>query len=100
MEKSRFEITTQLKTNNLEYLIDLILRNFNKLLLQLFNAVANYNNEFPEIIYFDKYCMLLVKIKDFNHPFLDQPVKNKQEAYEKLFKMSRNNNHTKRNLLH
>ena len=39
--------------------------------------------------------MPLVRIKDFNalidnKPFSDQPVKNKQEAYEKLIEMSRN----------
>ena len=40
--------------------------------------------------------MPLVEIKDFNalidnKQFFDQPVKNKQEAYEKLVEMSRNN---------
>ena len=39
--------------------------------------------------------MPLAEIKDFNaltdnKPFSDQPVKNKQEAYEKLIEMSRN----------
>ena len=86
MEKCRFEITTQLKTNNLEYLIDLILRNFNRLLLQLLSAVANNNNEFPEIIYFDKYYMLLVKIKDFNHAFLDQPIKTNKKHMKNFSK--------------
>ena len=48
--------------------------------------------------------MPLVEIKDFNalfdkKPILDQPVKNKQEKYEKLFEMSRNNNHISGNLL-
>ena len=41
--------------------------------------------------------MPLVEIKDFNAltdntPFSDQHAKNKQEAYEKLVKMSRNDN--------
>ena len=53
---------------------------------------------------FDKYYMPLVEIKDFNalidnKPFFDQPVKNKQEAYEKLIEMSRNNDYTTGNLL-
>ena len=38
--------------------------------------------------------MPLAEIKDFNalidKQFFDQPVKNKQEAYEKLVEMSRN----------
>ena len=48
--------------------------------------------------------MLLVEIKDFhaltdNKPFFDQPVTNKQDAYEKLVEMSRKNDYTTRNLL-
>ena len=53
---------------------------------------------------FDKYYMLLVKIKDFNalignKQFFDQPIKNRQEAYEKLVEMSRNYDYTTENLL-
>ena len=52
---------------------------------------------------FETYYMSKVKIKDSNalienKPILDQPLKNKQEAYEKLIKMSRNNDYTTRNL--
>ena len=48
--------------------------------------------------------MPLVEIKDFNslignNAFFDQPVKNKQEAYEKLIEMSRNDAYTTGNLL-
>ena len=48
--------------------------------------------------------MLLLEIKDFNalidnKLFFDQPVKNKQKPYEKLVKMSRNDDYTKGNLL-
>ena len=51
----------------------------------------------------DKYYMPLVEIKDFNalidnKPFFDQPVKNKQEAYEKLIEMT-NDNYTTGKLL-
>ena len=46
----------------------------------------------------------LVEIKDFNalidnKPFFDQPVKKKQEWYEKLIEMSRNDDYTTGNLL-
>ena len=46
----------------------------------------------------------LVEIKDFNAlientPFFDRPVQNKQETYEKLFEMTRNDNYTTENLL-
>ena len=48
--------------------------------------------------------MPLVEIKDFNalidnKPFFDQPVKNKQEPYQKLIEMSRNNDYTTGNVL-
>ena len=47
--------------------------------------------------------MLLVEIKDFNtltdyKTFFDQPVKNKQKAYEKIIKMSRNDDNITGNL--
>ena len=53
---------------------------------------------------FDKYYMPLVVIKNFNaiidnKLFFDQPVKNQQEAYEKLVQMSRNNDYTTGNFL-
>ena len=43
--------------------------------------------------------MPLVETKDFNaffdnNAFFDQPIKNKQEAYEKLVEMSRNADYT------
>ena len=48
--------------------------------------------------------MPLIDIKNFNalidnKLFFERPVKNRQEAYEKLVEMSRNNNYTTRNLL-
>ena len=61
-------------------------------------------NDDPSRDVFDKYYMPLVEIKDFNalidnKPFFDQPVKNKQEAYEKPIEMSRNDDYTTGNLL-
>ena len=43
-------------------------------------------------------------MKDFNvlidgKSFFDLPVKNEEEAYEKIIEMSRNNDHTTGNLL-
>ena len=48
--------------------------------------------------------MSLVEIKDFNalidnKPFFDQPVKNKQEAYEKLIEMLNNDDYITGKLL-
>ena len=70
------EITTQLKNNNLNYLIDRKFRNINRLFVLSFK---NGNNN-PTRGSFDIYYMLLVEIKDFNalidsKPFFDQPVK-------------------------
>ena len=52
---------------------------------------------------FDKRNMLLAKIKDFNalidnKPHFEKPTKNKQEAYEKLVEISRNNDYTPGNV--
>ena len=48
--------------------------------------------------------MSLVEVKDFyalidNKPFFDRYVKNKQEAYENLIEMPRNDDYTRGNLL-
>ena len=61
-------------------------------------------NDYPTRHSFDRYYMIVVEIKDFNalidnKPFFDQPVKNKQESYEKLIEMPRNDDYTKGNLL-
>ena len=89
--KYRSEITTQTKNNNLDYLIDPTFRNINRLFVLSFKN----GNDDPSRDVFDKYYMPLVEIKDFNalidnKPFFDQPVKNKQETYEKLIEMSKN----------
>ena len=52
---------------------------------------------------FARYYMSLVEIKDINalidnKPFFDQPVKNKQETYEYLVEMSRNDDCTTGNV--
>ena len=43
--------------------------------------------------------MPLVDTAIDNKPFFDQPVKSEQEAYEKLIKMSRNDDYTTGNVL-
>ena len=54
---------------------------------------------------FDKYYISLKEIKDFialidNKPFSYQPLKSKQEAFEKLVEMSRNDDCKTGHLLH
>ena len=51
-----------------------------------------HGNDDPTTNSFDEYYMPQVEIKDFNalidnKPFFDQPVKNKQEGYDKLIKI-------------
>ena len=67
-------------------MIDPTFRNINRLLVLSFKIG---NNDFTKLS-FDKYYIPLVEIKDFNvlidsKLFFDQPVKNKQEAYEKAY---------------
>ena len=71
--KYRSEITTQPKNNNLDYLINPISRNINRLFVLSFK---NGNND-PMRDYFDKYYMPLVEINGFkeliyNITFFDQ----------------------------
>ena len=97
--KYRSEITTPTKNYNLDYLIDSTFRNISR-----FFVLSFKNGDDPTRNYFGKYYTPLVEIKDFNalidkKPFFDQPVKNKQKAYEKLIEVSSNDNYTTGNLL-
>ena len=94
------EITAQAKINNLDYLIDPTFRNINRLFVLLFKIGINN----PKRNSFDEYYLPLVEKKGFNalidnKPFFDQPVRNKQEAYEKLIEMSKNDDYTTEHLL-
>ena len=68
-------------------------------------SFKNDKNNDPMRDSFDKYYMPLIEIKGFNasinnKPYFDRPVKNKQETYEKLIELSKNDDYTtKRNLL-
>ena len=83
------EITVKPK-NNLDFIIDPTFRNINMLLILSFK---NSDNDPPRISFYN-YYIPLVKNKDFytlidNKSFFDHYVKNNQEVYEKLLKMSR-----------
>ena len=79
-DKYRSKITTQTKSNNLDYLIELdynfdpTFRNINRLFLLSFRN----GDDDPSRYSFDKYYMPLVEIKEFNvlsdnKPVFDQP---------------------------
>ena len=98
--KYRSEITTQPRNNHFGYMLDLPIRNINRLFALLSKAVENDLMRNSIV----KYYVPLVEIKDLNVLIVNklsfkQLAKNKQEAYEKLVKMSRNNDYITRNLL-
>ena len=95
--KYRSEMTNQTKNNNLNYLIDPTFTKVNRLF------VLSFENE-EERTSFSRYYVPKVEIKDFNvlidgKSFFDVPVKNKEEAYEKIMSISKNNDYTTGNLL-
>ena len=95
--KYRSEMTNQTKTNHLNHLIDTSFTKVNRLF------VLSFENE-EDRTSFSKYYVPKVEIKDFNvlidgKIFFDVPVKNKEEAYKKIMRISKNNDYTTGNLL-
>ena len=96
-KKYRSEMSNQAKNKNLNYLIDPTFTNVNRLL------VLTFENE-DDRTSFSKYYRPKFEIKDFNvlidgKPFFEIPVKNKEEAYEAIIEMTKNNNYTTGKLL-
>ena len=90
-------MSNQTKNNSLNYLIDPTFTNVNRLL------VLTFENE-DDRTSFLKYYLPKVEVKDFNvltdgKPFFEIPVKNKEEAYEAIIEMSKNNDYKTGNLL-
>ena len=88
-------MTHQTKTSNVNYLTT-----FNKVNRLL---VLSFENE-EDRTSFSKYYTPKVEIKDFNvlvdgKSFFDVPVKTKEEAYERIIEISKNNDYTTGNLL-
>ena len=95
--KYRPEMSNQTKNNNLNYLIDPTFINVYRLFVL---SLENEDNR----ISFSKYYTPNVEIKDFNvliygKSIFDSPIKNKEEAWEKIIEIGRNNDHTAANLL-
>ena len=103
--KYRSQITVQPQSNNLNYLIDPTFTNVNRLFVLSFQRIAGENNTTKDRRdSFSHYYVPNVRIKDFNvlidgKSFFDLPVKNEEEAYEKIIDMSNNNDYTTGNLL-
>ena len=82
-------MSNQTKNSNLNYLIDPTFIKVNWLF------VLSSENE-DDRIFFSKYHTPDVEIKDFNlltdgKSFFNTPIKNKEEAYEKIIEMKTNN---------
>ena len=98
--KYRSKMTVQPQNNDLNYLIDPTFVNVNRLFVLSFartNAGDNRDS-------FADYYVPNVEIKDFNvlidgKSFFDLPVKNEEEACEKIMDMSKNNDYITGNLL-
>ena len=93
----RSEMYNQTKINNLNFLIDLQFNKANRLF------VLSFENE-EDGTSFSKYDTQSVAIKDLNvlingKSFFDVPIKGKEETYEKIIEMSKNNDYTTGNLL-
>ena len=97
--KYRSEMSNQAANNNLNYFINPTFTNVNRLF------VLSFKNEDEDVrTSFKKYYVPKVEVKDFNvltdgKPFFEIPVKNKEEAYEAIIEMSKNNDCTTGNLL-
>ena len=90
-------MSNQTKDNDLNYLTDPAFTNVNRLF------VLTFENE-DDRTSFSKYYVTKVEIKDFNvlidgKPFFEIPVKNKEEAYEAIIEMTKNNKYTTGKLL-
>ena len=98
--KYRSQMTIQPQNNNLNYLIDPTFTNFNRLFVLSFSRNNNTDSRYS----FSDYYLPNVEIKDFTvlidgKSLFDLPVKNEEEAYEKIIDMSNNNDYTTGNLL-
>ena len=87
-------MANQSKTNYLNYLIDSMFTKVNRL----------FGLSFEDRTPFSKYSVPKVEIKDFNvltdgKSFFNVPVKYKEETYEKIMNISKNNDCTIGNLL-
>ena len=97
MKWNKYESQTaiQLQNNNLNYLIDPTFANVNRLFVLSFSRNNNTNSRYS----FSEYYVPNIEIKDFNalidgKSFFDLPVKNEEEAYQKIIDMSNNNDYT------
>ena len=101
LDKYRYEMSNQTRNNNLNHLIDPTFTKVNRLFVSSFENEDDRNRtSFSS----KKYYTSKIEIKDFNvligsKSLFDVPIKNKEETYEKITEMGRNNDYTTGNLL-
>ena len=96
--KYRSQMSREAVNNNLNILIDPTFTNVNRLFVLVYQVDANDNRQS-----FSEFYLPGAMVKDFNIiiyklPFFDLPIKNEEEAYEKIIDISRNNEYTTVNL--
>ena len=102
--KYRSQMTIQNNNNNLNYLIDPTFTSVNTLFVLSFGRIEENNVKKDYRDSFSHYYVPNIQIKDYNvlidgKSFFNLPVKNEEEAYEKIIKMSNNVDYTTGNLL-
>ena len=95
--KYRSQMTTEAINNNLNILIDPTFTNVNRLLLLAYQNADDRQS-------FSHFYLPRVVVRGFNViidklAFFDLPIKTKEEGYEKVIDISRNNEYTAGNLL-
>ena len=99
--KYRSQMSTEAINNNLNILIDPTFTNVNKLFVLAYQVDAN-NNDNRQLFF--QFYLPRAMFKDYNViidklAFFDLPIKNEEEAYEKIIDISKNNEYTTGNLL-
>ena len=95
--KYRSQMSTEAANSNLNILIDPTFTNVNRLFVLVYHTADNRQS-------FSEFYIPKVMINDFNViinklAFFYLPIKNEEEAYEKIIDISRNNEYTTGNLL-
>ena len=102
--KYRSQMTIQSNDNNLNYLIDPTFIKVNRLFVLSFERVEENNVKKVHRDSSSHYYVPNIEIKNFNalidgKNFFGLPVKNEEEAYEKINEISKNNDYTTGKLL-
>ena len=89
-------MSTEAINNNLNILIDPTFTNVNKLFVLAYQVDANNNDNRQS---FFQFYLPRAMVKDYNViidklAFFDLPIKNEEEAYEKIIDISKNNEYT------